>query len=96
MLTNANKFISQKYADSFICKMLDIDELSIMDISDYEGAQIIHDLNFVIPERLEKKYDVVIDGGTLEHIFNFPIAISNCMKMVKEMEKVIIIMKMVQ
>ena len=29
-----------------------------MDISDYEGAQVIHDLNFTIPEHLEKKYDV--------------------------------------
>ena len=79
-----DEFIAQEYADQFICNILNIDKLSIMDISDYEGAQIIHDLNFDIPVQLEKKYDVVIDGGTLEHIFNFPVAISNCMKMVKE------------
>ena len=65
-----DEFLSQEYADLFITKTLDINELSIMDISDYEGAQVIHDLNFTIPEHLEKKYDVVIDGGSLEHIFN--------------------------
>jgi len=79
-----NDFMSQEYADSFLCKLLNINELSIMDISDYEGAKIIQDLNLPIPGNLEKKYDVVIDGGTLEHIFNFPVAISNCMKMIKE------------
>ena len=79
-----DEFIAQEYADQFICNILNIDKLSIMDISDYEGAQIIHDLNFDIPVQLEKKYNVVIDGGTLEHIFNFPVAIFNCMKMVKE------------
>jgi len=26
---------------------------------------------------------VVIDSGSLEHIYNFPVAIANCMKMVK-------------
>jgi hypothetical protein len=29
------------------------------------------------------KYDMVLDGGSLEHIFNFPIALRNCMRMVK-------------
>jgi len=77
-------FMSEEYADLFLCKLLNINELSTMDISDYEGAKIIHDLNLPIPVSLEKKYDVVIDGGTLEHIFNFPLAISNCMKMIKE------------
>ena len=31
-----------------------------------------------------EKYDVVIDGGSLEHIFNFPVAISNCMMSLKK------------
>ena len=39
-----NDFMSQEYADSFLCKLLNINELSIMDISDYEGAKIIQDL----------------------------------------------------
>jgi len=31
----------------------------------------------------KNKYDLVFDGGTLEHVFNFPVAIKNCMEMVK-------------
>jgi len=49
----------------------------------YEGADIVHDMNEEIPINQEQKYDVIIDGGTLEHIFNFPVAITNCMKMLK-------------
>ena len=33
---------------------------------------------------LKNKYTLVIDGGCLEHIFNFPVAIKNCMEMLQE------------
>jgi SAM-dependent methyltransferase len=32
---------------------------------------------------MESAWDVVIDGGTLEHVFNFPVAIANCMRLLK-------------
>ena len=54
-----------------------------IDYSDYEGATIIHDMNIPINDDLKNKYTVVWDGGCLEHIFNFPVAIKNCMDMVK-------------
>ena len=54
-----------------------------IDFSDYEKANIIHDLNKPVPETLKEKYSFVIDGGTLEHIFNFPVAIQNCMAMIR-------------
>lgn len=54
-----------------------------MDASDYEGATIIHDLNVPVPKELENKYDLVWDGGTLEHIYNFPQALENMMRMAK-------------
>lgn len=53
------------------------------DMSPYEGATLVHDLNQAVPPEWEEQYDVVLDGGTLEHVFNFPVAISNCMRMVK-------------
>jgi hypothetical protein len=52
-----------------------------LDFSDYEGATIIHDMNKPAPETLKNKYTLVWDGGALEHIFNFPIAVKNCMDM---------------
>lgn len=63
--------------------LLGAEEVSAMDISDYEGATILHDLNQPIGDELEEKFTFVLDGGTLEHIFNFPNALSNAMKMVK-------------
>jgi hypothetical protein len=50
---------------------------SAMDVSNYEGAAILHDLNQPVPPALEECFDVVIDGGSLEHVFNFPVAIGN-------------------
>ena len=69
------------YADIFF-KMLGAREVVALDHSAYEGAEIIHDLNTPIGEGLRGRFDVVIDGGALEHVFNFPAAIRNCMEMV--------------
>lgn len=54
-----------------------------MDYSDYEKATHLHDLNQPIVEKFRNQYDVVVDSGTLEHVFNFPVAIRSCMEMVK-------------
>jgi len=54
-----------------------------MDFSDYEGADVLHDLNRPIGEQLEEKYSVVYDGGSLEHIFNIAEALRSSMRMVK-------------
>jgi len=53
------------------------------DNSPYEGATYIVDMNSPIPKELERKYDTVIDGGCLEHIFNIPQALKNCSLLLK-------------
>jgi len=53
------------------------------DNSSYEGATHVHNMNLPIPDSSKEKYTVVIDGGSLEHVFNFPIAIKNCMEMLE-------------
>jgi SAM-dependent methyltransferase len=53
-----------------------------MDASGYEQASLTHDLNRVVPAEWNERFDVVFDGGTLEHVFDFPTAIKNCMRMV--------------
>lgn len=58
-------------------------KLDSMDKSDFEGATVLHDMNFPIAQDYHQQFDVVCDGGTLEHIFNFPTAIQNAMEMVK-------------
>lgn len=54
-----------------------------LDASNYENATVIHDLNTPISGKHEKEYDLVLDSGTLEHVFNFPVAIRNYMDLTK-------------
>jgi hypothetical protein len=53
------------------------------DFNGYEKPTHIHDFNQPIPAEFELRYDLVLDGGSLEHIFNFPTALRNCMSMAR-------------
>ena len=71
-----------KYADDLF-RGLGATALDVLDASDYEGANILHDLNLPMDAHLHGAYDCVFDGGALEHVFNFPTALKNCLEMVK-------------
>lgn len=86
------KFIKNKFAGEDLREIketadffrhLGAAEIAAMDVSDYEGAAVIHDLNQPIPDALEEKYSFVLDGGTLEHVFNFPVGLANAMRLVE-------------
>jgi hypothetical protein len=64
-------------------KALGAQTIQSMDYSDFEKATLIHNLNERVPPQELNNYSVVFDGGTLEHVFNFPDAIKNCMDMIK-------------
>ena len=66
-----------------LLRLLGAEHICSVDASHYEQASIVHDMNLPIPETLKESFSVVIDAGTLEHVFNFPIAIRNCMEMVE-------------
>jgi hypothetical protein len=68
------------YSEAFF-ELLGAREITAIDASSYEGAQIVHDMNLPIPGRLASSFDAVFDGGTLEHVFNFPVAICNAMQL---------------
>lgn len=72
-----------EYADRFFTECLGVSHVNTLDYSSYEGADLIHDLNRPIPDELKAQFDVVIEAGSLEHVFNFPIAIANLMQMTK-------------
>lgn len=80
-INNFRSLLPIDYADNLI--KLYGGRVDSIDYSDYEGAKIVWDLNTPIPEKLKCNYDLVIDGGTLEHVFNFPIAIKNAIDMIK-------------
>ena len=71
------------YAESFL-KLLGAEITDSLDASAYEEATIIHDLNQPLPEELHSRYSLVIDGGSLEHVFDFPMAAKNCMDLLEE------------
>jgi len=72
----------ERFAEPFL-RLLGAEDIASFDASEYEGATYVHDMNQSIPDSHKHKYSVVIDGGTLEHVFNFPVAIKNCMEMVE-------------
>lgn len=74
--------ITENYAEWFL-KLLGAEVTDSLDISNHDGATIIHDLNIPISESHKSKYTLVIDGGSLEHVFNFPTAIKSCMELIE-------------
>lgn len=72
----------QVWADPLF-KLLGACEVEAIDASDYQGASVIHDLNEPIPPELHERFDVVFDCGTLEHVFNVPVALKSYMEMVR-------------
>jgi hypothetical protein len=70
------------YAEG-IFKLLGAEEVTSIDKSDFEGASVVHDMNVPLPMEHNGRYEFVFDGGTLEHIFHFPIALRSSMEAVK-------------
>jgi SAM-dependent methyltransferase len=66
-------------------------EVVITDISDYEGATLLLDLNNPVPAEHAGQFDVILDIGTLEHLFDVPTALANMAKMLKTGGELIII-----
>jgi SAM-dependent methyltransferase len=60
-----------------------VERLDVLDASDYEGATVLHDLTRPLPPELMQRFDAVIDGGTLEHIFDVPAALRSYMGMLR-------------
>lgn len=53
-------------------------DLRAMDVSDFEGAEILFDLNKPQPPPdLLQRFGLIINGGTLEHVFHVPNALAN-------------------
>ena len=64
---------------------LGIEELVSLDVSDYEGADVIFDLNGPeLPASLSRRFGVVLNIGTLEHVFHVPNALANITRMLRD------------
>jgi SAM-dependent methyltransferase len=81
-------------SDASFFKSIGFNDLLRLDATDYEGADIIFDLNRKMqllggadvkdgPRSALGEVDVVLNGGTLEHVFNVPVVLENIFKMLK-------------
>ena len=71
-------------SDDCLFGMLGFEKVVRVDYSDYEAPDEILDLNSSqTPARLERAFDVVLDFGTIEHIFDIAAALRHCCRMVR-------------
>lgn len=68
------------YAEAMF-RSLGFGDVESLDFSDFEGAQLLCDLNQPVPEEWHGQFDFIFDGGTLEHVFNVPQALRNMFDM---------------
>ncbi|MDC3064769.1 hypothetical protein OA092_01205 [bacterium] len=59
-------------------------QIDIFDRSDYEGANIILDLNKTIEEKYHGSYDLIYTGGCLDNIFNPVSVIQNSSRLLSK------------
>lgn len=67
-----------------IFRSIGLSEVFALNISGLNSEQdIVHDLNSPIHKDLEKQFDVILDGGTLEHFFHVGIASESIHRVLK-------------
>jgi len=59
-------------------------ELTVIDFTSWTNKEEVVDLNYPIDEKYYKQYDIVIDPGTTEHIFNIAQAMINILNITKK------------
>jgi len=69
--------------DTDFFRGLGFDVIHSCDISNFEGCSHVFDLNEPLPEELIGQYDVVVDSGTIEHVFDQRTALLNISDLLK-------------
>jgi hypothetical protein len=82
-----NNIIGKKYhwvsAKTFY-SMLGIKDIFSIDIPGCEHKpDLVHDLNNSLPVEMENKYNLIMDPGTLEHVFDTKACLENIVKSLK-------------
>jgi hypothetical protein len=67
--------VGDGYCETVIRSAFGAETVHSLDASDYEKATAVHDMN--TPISGNETYSVVLDFGTLEHVFNVPVAFDN-------------------
>ncbi len=75
-------YADHPYADGLL-HLLGAGEPASIDAASFEGASHIADMNRPVPGELRGRFSLLIDGGTIEHIFDFRQAAINVGAMLK-------------
>lgn len=74
------KYISRET----LFQSIGFERISALDFSDFEGAEYIFDLNSPnLPDTLAGQFDLIINHGTMEHVFHVPNCLANIHRMLK-------------
>lgn len=65
-------------------KMLNFSEVHSVDAFDNDHPDLIHNLNEPVPLEYHERYDMVLDIGVMEHVFDIRQAVENMIKMLKK------------
>ena len=79
-----HSFAADGYCEDFLRSYLGAQAVTSFDASPYQNASVVHDFNQPVPAAYLAAFDAVIDGGTMEHIFDVRQVLANYMGMVKE------------
>jgi SAM-dependent methyltransferase len=80
----------KSFDDQTLLKGIGFSEVHSIDYSNYEGATHTLDLNSGdLPTEFHESYDVILDSGTLEHVFHIPNVLKNIFQMLKPGGRVI-------
>ena len=69
------------YCEVLLKKEFNATSVDSYDFDDYEGADYVFDFNKDLKDN--KTYDLVLDFGSMEHIFNIPQVVKNISKLTK-------------
>src|SRR6202158_2716900 len=78
-----NDLAANNLDDNDFFHLLAFDEVASCAVSAYENATFQIDLNFPVVPDLHDRFDVIFDGGTMEHVFNVPAVLANIHAMLK-------------
>jgi hypothetical protein len=74
-----------------VLSLLGAKKVFASDCSEYENPDFVIDLNYPVGDEYFEKFDVILDIGTLEHVFNIPMLLRNLNFMLKKGGEVILI-----
>jgi hypothetical protein len=69
--------------DDEFFRLLGVPSVLVLDHSAFEGANLIHDLNRPVPDKLVEIADFIVDGSTLDNVWDAAMTLRNINKMLK-------------